>query len=41
MWIYNKKTFDVDNNNKSDDKVLVFMKKGVDGKLVGDDTVFR
>lgn len=41
VWIYNKKTFDVDNNNKSDDKVLVFMKKGADGKLVGDDTVFR
>jgi hypothetical protein len=41
VWIYNKKTFDADNNNKGDDKVLVFMKKGADGKLVGQDTSFQ
>jgi hypothetical protein len=41
VWIYKKKTFDADNNNKGDDKVLVFMKKGADGKLMGQDTVFQ
>ena len=41
VWVYKKKTFDVDNNNKGDDKVLVFMKKGADGKLMGQDTVFQ
>jgi len=41
VWVYNKKTFDVDNYNKVDDQVLVFMKKGTDGKLVGQDTSFK
>ncbi len=41
VWVYKKKTFDADNNNKGDDKVLVFMKKGADGKLVGLDTSFQ
>ena len=41
VWTYAKKTFDVDNNNKGDDKVLVFMKKGADGKLTGQDTNFQ
>ena len=40
VWIYKKNTFDVD-NNKGDDKVLVFMKKGADGKLMGQDNVLQ
>jgi hypothetical protein len=40
VWVYNKKTFNVDDLNKVDDKTLVFMKKGPDGKLVGQDTSF-
>ena len=41
VWVYNKKTFDVDNLNKVDDRVLVYMKKGPNGKLVGQDTNFQ
>jgi hypothetical protein len=40
IWIYKKKTFNVDDRNTVDDKTLVYMKKGPDGKLVGDDTMF-
>lgn len=40
VWVYAKKTFDVDNYNKVDDKTLVYMKKGPNGKLVGQDTSF-
>ena len=40
VWVYNKKTFNTDDLNKGDDKTLVYMKKGPDGKLVGQDTSF-
>jgi hypothetical protein len=41
IWVYHKKTFDVDNYNKVDDKTLVYMKKNEAGKLVGQDTSFQ
>ena len=40
IWVYHKKTFDVDNYNKVDSKTLVYMKKNEAGKLVGQDTSF-
>lgn len=40
VWVYKKKTFNTDDLNKVDDKTLVYMKKGPDGKLVGQDTSF-
>ena len=40
IWVYYKKTFNVDDYNKLDDKTLVYMKKGPSGKLVGQDTSF-
>ena len=40
VWIYKKKTFNVDDRNLVDEKTLVYLKKGPDGKLVGDDTMF-
>lgn len=40
IWVYYKKTFNVDDYNKLDDKTLVYMKKDPSGKLVGQDTSF-
>lgn len=40
VWVYKKKTFNTDDLNRVDDKTLVYMKKGPDGKLVGQDTSF-
>lgn len=40
IWVYKKKTFNVDDYNKVDDTTLVYMKKGPSGKLVGQDTSF-
>ena len=40
VWIFKKKTFNTDDRNAVDDKTLVYMKKGPDGKLVGQDTSF-
>lgn len=40
IWVYKKKTFNTDDRNSVDEKTLVYMKKGSDGKLVGDDTIF-
>ena len=40
IWVYSKKTFNTDDRNTVDDKTLVYLKKGPDGKLVGEDTVF-
>ncbi len=40
-WVYNKKTFDPDNLNRSDDKTIVVMKKDPKtGKLVGAEVLF-
>ncbi len=41
VWVNYKKTFDVDNYSKAGDRVLVYTKKGADGKLVGQDTNFQ
>jgi len=40
IWIYYKKTFNVDDYNRLDEKTLVYMKKNEAGKLVGQDTSF-
>lgn len=40
IWVYHKKTFNVDDYNRLDDKTLVYMKKNEAGKLVGQDTSF-
>jgi hypothetical protein len=40
IWVYKLKTFNTDDRNTVDDKTLVYMKKGPDGKLVGQDTMF-
>ena len=40
IWVYKKKTFNVEDRNAVDEKTLVYMKKGADGKLVGHDTSF-
>ena len=40
VWVFKKKTFNTDDRNAVDDKTLVYMKKGPDGKLVGQDTSF-
>ena len=40
-WVYNKKTFDPDNMNKTDEKTIVVMKKDpASGKLRGADVLF-
>jgi hypothetical protein len=40
-WSYNKKTFDPDNMNKVDEKVVIVLKKDAKtGKLVGSEVVF-
>ena len=40
-WTYNKKTFDPDNQNKTDEKTVVVLKKdSKTGKLVGGEVVF-
>jgi hypothetical protein len=38
--IYLKKTFDPDNDNKVDDKVMILMQKDASGKLVAVDLIF-
>ena len=40
IWVYYKKTFNVDDYNRVDEKTLVYMKKNETGKLVGQDTSF-
>ncbi|MCX7146930.1 MAG: hypothetical protein NT042_12185 [Sulfuritalea sp.] len=40
IWVYKKKTFNVDDRNTVDDRTLVYLKKAPDGKLIGDDTMF-
>jgi len=40
IWVYKKKTFNVDDYNRLDDSTLVYMKKGPSGKLVGQDVSF-
>lgn len=40
IWVYYKKTFNVDDYNRLDDKTLVYMKRNDSGKLVGQDTSF-
>ena len=40
IWVYYKKTFNVDDFNRIDNKTLVYMKKNETGKLVGQDTSF-
>ena len=40
-WVYNKKTFDPDNQNKADEKtVIVFKKDPKTGKFVGSEVQF-
>lgn len=39
-WIYKGKTFDPDNFNRVDEKVMVIFEKNVEGKLVGKDVIF-
>ncbi|MFM9885034.1 MAG: hypothetical protein ACKVQT_18585 [Burkholderiales bacterium] len=39
-WIYSKKTFDPDNFNKVDDKVIILLERNAQGKLVGKDVIF-
>lgn len=39
-WVYLKKTFDPDNFNKVDEKVIVILEKNAEGKLVGKDVIF-
>ena len=39
-WIYKSKTFDPDNFNKVDEKVMIILEKNAEGKLVGRDVIF-
>ena len=39
-WIYKNKTFDPDNFNKVDEKVMVILEKNAEGKLIGKDVIF-
>ncbi len=39
-WIYKGKTFDPDNFNKVDEKVIIILEKNAEGKLVGRDVIF-
>ena len=39
-WVYTKKTFDPDNFNKVDDKVIILLERNAQGKLVGKDVIF-
>jgi hypothetical protein len=40
-WTYNKKTFDPDNQNKTDEKTIVVLKKSPKtGKLAGAEVIF-
>ena len=39
-WIYKSKTFDPDNFNKVDEKVMIILEKNAEGKLVGKDVIF-
>lgn len=39
-WIYKGKTFDPDNFNKVDEKVIIILEKNAEGKLVGKDVIF-
>ena len=39
-WIYKNRTFDPDNFNKVDEKVMIIMEKNAEGKLVGRDVIF-
>ncbi len=39
-WVYNKKTFDPDNFNKVDEKVIIILERNAQGKLVGKDVIF-
>lgn len=39
-WIYKKRTFDPDNFNKVDEKVIIILEKNAEGKLVGKDVIF-
>jgi hypothetical protein len=39
-WVYNKKTFDPDNFNKVDEKVIIILERNPQGKLVGKDVIF-
>jgi hypothetical protein len=39
-WVYSKKTFDPDNFNKVDDKVIILFERNEHGKLVGKDVIF-
>jgi hypothetical protein len=39
-WIYKGKTFDPDNFNKVDEKVMIIFEKNAEGKLIGKDVIF-
>ncbi len=39
-WVYHQKTFDPDNFNKVDDKVIILLERNAAGKLVGKDVIF-
>jgi len=39
-WTYKGKTFDPDNFNKVDEKVIIILEKNAEGKLVGRDVIF-
>ena len=39
-WIYKAKTFDPDNFNKVDEKVMIIFEKNTEGKLLGKDVIF-
>jgi len=40
-WVYNKKTFDPDNQNRNDEKAIIVLKKDPKtGKMVGAEVVF-
>ena len=39
-WTYKAKTFDPDNSNKVDEKVIIILEKNAGGKLVGKDVIF-
>lgn len=39
-WVYSKKTFDPDNFNKVDEKIIIILERDAEGKLVGKDVIF-
>ena len=41
MLVYKKKTFDVDNENKTDPVTVIFLKKEADGRLISFDIGYR